>query len=145
MTAIFETNSALIFRINYIFVEGMVLNLVCKQSPVSEGLWGDRSQHENVPCRVAHIKQCYCLSYRMWIRILVVVLFWSICWILLNKAPETVCLSLHCHSLPHGRIIPQPHNNLLKLIFSSWSVGHRWTQACTPLPMNTQNPCSEKG
>lgn len=46
-----------------------------------------------------------------------------------KKAPETVCLSLHCRSLPLRSIIPQPPpptpTPTIFSIFSNWSEGHR--------------------
>lgn len=65
-----------------------------------------KSQNSNVLCSVVDVKQCYCLSYRMWkgISCVVPVLIFlqdshSIL-SSLNKGPYSVCLSQHCHSPP---------------------------------------------
>lgn len=58
-----------------------------------------------------------------------------------EKASETVCLSLHCHSLPLRSIIPQPPHpddllNLFKLVC--------WPQVSPRMHVGTRNTCAAR-
>lgn len=127
-------------RVELCFLEGkekVIWNLPFKEAGGPPG-----PQRSRVPPRKRAVSCCTRSTVLLSViqnveRILFVVLFWSVCWILLEKSSRN-CLPLSTLPLPppqkYNPSAPPTPTPTIFSIFSNWSDGHRWAHACTSEP-----------